>query len=127
VEAKYLASPDQPTAEPTTGTPTQVDPAPPAATGPRSRLSFDSAYRAKTVDAVVVQYGDSGSCPHKNVTHAVKEDATSVYVFLEADSMDPKTVCTEDYRAMKVDVALQAPLGKRKVIDGTSGREIAVS
>jgi hypothetical protein len=127
VEPKYLGSGDgpgdQPTTDPATGKPTQVDPAPPS----RSPLAFDSAFRAKTDNAVVVQYGDSGSCPHTGVTHVAKEDASTVVVLLEADPMDPNTACTADYRAVKVEVALQAPLGTRTVIDGATGKPVAVS
>jgi len=132
VEPRFLAS-DEPTGRPTVGpspgpsdnpgSPTQVEPPAPA----RSPLSFDSAYRAKIPNAVVVQYGDSSSCPHQNVTHAVKESATSVVVVLEADPMNTLVACTDNYLAKKVEVALQAPLGDRKVIDGTSGREIPLS
>ena len=127
VEATYLAPPEQPTG-PAVGKPTQAEPAtaPPAA-GSRGPLSFDSASRATTADAVVVQYGESGSCPRLHVTHAVKEDASRVVVLLEADTLDPKRMCTDDYRARNVTVALQAPLGTRTVVDGTSGREVAVS
>ena len=127
VEATYLASSEQPT-DPATGKPFQTEPAaaPPSA-GPRGPLPFDSASRATTADAVVVQYGESGSCPRLHVTHAVKEDATRVIVVLEADTPDAKGACTADYRAKNVTVALQAPLGTRTVVDGTSGREIALS
>ena len=116
------------TTTPTTPMPNQVPPADPGATGPsRTPLSFDSAFRATTADAVVVQYGDSGSCPHLQVTHQVKEDATTVYVFLEADAQDPGKVCTADYKARRVTVSLASPLGARKVVDGSTSRAVPVS
>src|SRR5206468_892945 len=110
VQAKYLPSPEpQPSDDPATVKPDPggaVPPAPPASTEPapasRAPLAFDKAARGTSPDQVVVTYGDSSSCPHTNVTHEVKEDATTVYVILQADAPDPGTACTEDYRAMPV-------------------------
>lgn len=126
VEPRYLSSGSDPgnpdPGNPPPGKPTQVFPAP-----SRSQLSFDHAYRSTTAAAVVVQYGDSGSCPHQNVQQIVKEDATTVRVFLDADSGPEGVACTDDYHPVKLEVPLQGPLGDRKVVDGSTGREIAVS
>ncbi len=119
-----------PPAQPPSSTEPKPTRSPPSSTEPkptRSPLAFDSAYRAKTANAVLVQYGDSSSCAHTGVTHAVKESADSVVVLLEADTMEPLRACTEDYRPVQVEVALQAPLGDRTVIDGSNGREVPLS
>ena len=93
----------------------------------RTQLAFDAAHRAKTADALLVQYGDSSSCKHQNVTPLAKEDATTVYVQLESDRMDTLVACTEDYTAVTVQVDLQAPLGQRKVVDLTTGKQVPVT
>ena len=128
VEPKYLGTPagsepGKPGVAPGMP-PTQVDPPPPS---DRAMLSFDSAHRAKTTDAVMVQYGDSGSCPHTNVTHFAKESADTVVVVLEADTMNAKVACTDDYHPVLVEVVLQAPLGDRQIIDGATGKPVALS
>ncbi|MCW2599782.1 MAG: large rane protein [Frankiales bacterium] len=124
VEPRFLGTGDPPTVAPSNKQvpPSQVAPAP-----ARTPLSFDSAYRAGTANAVVVQYGDSTSCPHQHVTHAVKESDTAVIVVLVADSRDPNLICTDNYSPVKLEIALKAPLGPRRVIDGTTGREIPVT
>jgi hypothetical protein len=75
---------------------------------------------------VVVQYGDSSSCPHSAVTHAVRESAERVVVTLTADAMDPGRACTADYRAMLVPVRLEQPLGDRVLVDGHRSEPVPV-
>lgn len=106
-----------PPAEP----PTQVDPA-----GPRSSFSFDAAFPADEPNLLTVQYGDSGSCPHMNVTPLVKESADSIVVTLEGDAQSTKQACTDDYRQQLVPLKLERPLGDRTVIDGSTGKQVAV-
>ena len=124
VQEKYLPQDDPAASEPAIdpGTPESIPPALPS----RMPLSFDGA-SAGSGSSVVVQYGDSSSCPHTGVTHDVKEDDTTVYVFLQADPMATDQVCTTDYVGVKVTVDLQAPLGDRTVVDGTTGKPVALS
>jgi hypothetical protein len=111
-------APDQP-APPAPGKPVPNQPA-------RSAFGFDSAFPTDDPNGLIVQYGDSGSCPHTNVAPLAKESADSVVVFLEGDSQSPDRACTADYRQMLVSLTLQAPLGDRKVIDGSRGEAVAV-
>ena len=111
-------APDQP-APPAPGKPA---PNPPA----RSPFGFDSAFPTDDPSGLIVQYGDSGSCPHANVAPLVKESADSVVVTLEGDSQPPERACTADYRQMLVPLTLQSPLGDRKVIDGSRGEVVVV-
>ena len=104
--------------------PPSPSPAPP--TGERSSLAFDSAYGTDEPREVVVQYGESGSCPYQNVTHTVRESATEVVVTLEADSMEPGRPCTADYRPVLVPVRLAAPMGDRVLVDGSRGEAVPV-
>jgi hypothetical protein len=129
IEPRFLQLPDEkplppapsmvavPPAEP----PQQTEP-----TGPRSPFGFDTAYPADEPNVLIVQYGDSSSCPHTNVEPLVKESADSIVVTLEGDTMSGKQVCTDDYRQQLVTLKLQAPLGDRKVIDGSRGQPVAV-
>jgi hypothetical protein len=111
-------APDQP-APPAPGKPAPNQPA-------RSPFGFDSAFPTDDPKGLIVQYGDSGSCPHTNVAPLVKESADSVVVTLEGDTQPPDRACTADYRQMLVPLTLQAPLGDRKVIDGSRGDAVAV-
>lgn len=108
--------------DPATGAPGSTEPA----TG-REAVAFDSAFRGSTPDALVVQYGQSGSCPRSQVTYAVKETDDAVYVVLEADAYPPDTACTSDYRPVRLTVGLKAPLGDRKVYDGSRDAQVRLS
>ena len=106
-------------------------PPPPASPEPaqqpgRSALPFDAAYGTDEPYEVIVQYGDSGSCPHENVTKKVRETADTVVVALTADTQPADRACTADYRQMLVPVPLSQPLGSRRVIDAATGREVEV-
>jgi hypothetical protein len=103
--------------------PPEPAPAPSAA---RSDFSFDTVFLSDDPKTVIVQYGDSGSCPHTHVTHLAKESADSVVVMLEGDTQPADQACTADYRQMLVSVTLQSPLGNRKVIDAASGKPVTV-
>ena len=92
----------------------------------RASFGFDAAFPSDDPNVVIVQYGDSGSCPHANVTHVAKESSDSIVVVLEGDAMSTKQACTDDYRQMLVTVKLAAPLGDRKVIDGSRGTPVTV-
>lgn len=140
VQPKYLDTGDEPVptdpgtdpgAKPSTdpgtepdpgSSPGQVDPA-----APQETFSFHQAFRGAQTDSVVVQYGDSGSCPRENVRSFAKESADQVVVYLEADAFPPGIACTDDYRPVEVVVPLQAPLGDRTVIDGASGKPVPVT
>ncbi len=120
------------TAAPAPRSPQQPAPPPPAPrpspepTGARAAFSFDAAYGTDEPYEVVVQYGDSSSCPHARVTHLVSESADEVVVTLEADAQDPGRACTADYRQRLVPVQLQQPLGRRVVVDGSRREQVPV-
>ncbi len=130
-----VGSDDEPTAAPAPA-PTRTTaptPAPAPSTAPqpspdtaRSAFPFDAAYGTDEPGEVVVQYGDSSSCPHTNVRHTVRESADRVVVTLEADAMDPGRACTADYRQRLVPVRLQQPLGDRVLVDGSRDEPVAV-
>jgi hypothetical protein len=127
IEPRFLQLP-----KPEPVDPGLIDPVPPAEppqqtdpTGPRSSFGFDSVFPTDEPNVVIVQYGDSGSCPHTNVEPLVKESADSIVVTLEADAQ-PKQACTDDYRQQLVTLKLQAALGDRQVIDGSRGQPVAV-
>ncbi len=126
VQHQFLAPPavDLPASTDPAAEPPAPVPSPHRATEP---LAFTKASRGKLPNEVVVEYGDSGSCPHTGVTHAVKESADSVVVILEADAMKPGIACTEDYHPVLVTLTLQAPLADRTVIDVTSGNPVPLS
>jgi hypothetical protein len=130
IEPRFLSLP---TPEPVQVDPGLVDPGRPAEppqpvdpTGSRSSFAFDSAFpSADAPNVLIVQYGDSGSCPHTNVSPVVKESADTIVVTLEADAMGKK-ICTDDYRQQLVTLKLTSPLADRKVIDGSRGEPVAV-
>lgn len=102
---------------------------PPASPSPgagRAAFSFDAAYGTDEPYEVVVQYGDSSSCPHENVRHVVRETADQVVVTLEADAMSPERACTADYRQMLVPIRLASPLGDRVLVDGSRNEPVPV-
>lgn len=115
VEPRFLQLPEQQPAPPA-----QADPA-----KPRSWFAFDAVFATDEPNVIIVQYGDSGSCPHTNVQSLVKESSDSVVVTLEADGQ-PDQPCTDDYRQQLVTVTLASPLGDRTVIDGSRGDPVAV-
>jgi hypothetical protein len=128
IEPRFLELPTPEPVDPGVVDPGPADPVPPVAppaAGARSTFSFDAVFPTDEPHVVIVQYGDSGSCPHTNVTPVVKEDADSVVVTLEADTQ-PEQACTADYRQQLVTLKLTAPLGDRKVIDGSRGEPVAV-
>jgi hypothetical protein len=94
--------------------------------GAHPAFSIDTAYPSDDPNAVIVQYGESSSCPRTNVTHDVKESADGITVFLAADAFPPDQVCTDDYRQQLITLTLQAPLGDRTVIDGSRDEPVAV-
>ena len=91
----------------------------------REAFAFDAAYGTDDPREVIVQYGDSGSCPHRRVTHVVRETSDRVVVTLEADRQDPQA-CTADYQQRLVRVALQQPIGDRVLVDGSRGEPVPV-
>jgi hypothetical protein len=123
IEPRFLTFPS---AEPVPDASDQPAPPEPAPSGARSAFSFDTVFPTDDPKTIIVQYGDSGSCPHTHVTHLAKESADSVVVFLEGDTQPADQACTADYRQMLVSVGLQAPLGKRTVIDASTGKPVPV-
>jgi hypothetical protein len=92
----------------------------------RASFPFDVAFPADDPNAVVVRYGDSSSCPRRDVDVEVHEAAFDVMVTLVAARLDGGP-CTEDYAARDVTVPLDAPLGDRVVVDGFDATERAVA
>ena len=121
------ASPEAPAAPPGGAAPAPSPSASPspASTSARKPFAFDAAYGTDEPREVVVQYGDSGSCPHRNVTHVVQETADRVVVTLEADAPTEQP-CTADYQQRLVPVRLQSPMGDRELVDGSRGEPVAV-
>ena len=101
-------------------------PASPAPGAGRAAFSFDAAYGTDEPREVIVQYGDSSSCPHEDVRSTVQESADRVVVTLEADAVPPERACTADYRQMLVPIRLSGPLGDRVLIDGSRGEPVTV-
>jgi hypothetical protein len=126
IEPRFLQLPEPVKVDPGLVDPGQVDAPPAQPSASRASFGFDAAFPTDDPNAVIVQYGDSGSCPHANVTHLVKESNDSVVVFLEADAFPPDQACTDDYRQMLVTVQLDAPLGSRTVIDGSRDEPVTV-
>jgi hypothetical protein len=120
VEQRFLSTQQQP--PPAKTDPGLIDPAPAA----RSSFGFDAAYPTDEAKQVIVQYGDSGSCPRTHVAQQVKETASSVIVVLDADTQPPDRACTADYRQMLVTISLASPLGNRTIIDGSRDEPVAV-
>ena len=91
----------------------------PPSLGNREAFAFDAAYADADPKVLVVQYGDSGSCPSEAVRHDVAERPGRVVVTLTRTPMPTDRACTADYQIKLVRIALTAPLGSRKVIDGS--------
>ena len=86
-------------------------------------VGISSWQESKADNAVTVVYVDNG-CPRQNVVADVKEDAKAVYVALRADAPPPDQMCTEQAVFVPFEVALQAPLGGREVIDAATGKPL---
>jgi hypothetical protein len=125
IEPRFLTFPSAEPVPPASDQPAPGEPAP-APSAARSAFSFDTVFPTDDPKTVIVQYGDSGSCPHTHVTHLAKESADSVVVFLEGDTQPADQACTADYRQALVSVGLQAPLGNRTVIDAATGKPVTV-
>ena len=125
----------KPTTEPGTTEPVpggSVAPPPPATGQPadptdREPFGFDGAYAEADPKVLVVRYGDSGSCPSQAVRHDVVEQPDRVVVTLTRTPMPTDQVCTMDYQAKLVRVALTAPLGSREVVDGSRKQAVPIS
>jgi hypothetical protein len=85
----------------------------------REAFSFDAAYADADPKVLVIQYGDSGSCPSEAVRHDVVERPDHVGVTLTRTPMPTDRACTADYQIKLVRIALTAPLGSREVVDGS--------
>lgn len=123
VAKKYLATDPVPTPNASD----QPLPSAVAPANPSTPLSVDAASRGAKPNELVVQYGDSSSCPWQHVTHKVKEDSTTIYMLLQADPRKPGIACTADYLPRKVTVELQSPLADRKVVDATTAKAVPVA
>jgi len=91
----------------------------PPSLGGREAFAFDAAYVDADPKVLVVQYGDSGSCPSEAVHHEVVEQPGRVVVTLTRTPMPTDRACTADYQIKLVRIALTAPLGSREVVDGS--------
>ena len=89
----------------------------PPSLGNREAFAFDAAYADPAM--LVIQYGDSGSCPSEAVRHDVVERPGRVVVTLTRTPMPTDRACTADYQIKLVRIALTAPLGSREVVDGS--------
>jgi hypothetical protein len=123
VDKKYLAS-DEPTTKASdqpVPLPVQVDPAPATVA-----VAIDGAARGTGPNEVVVRYINDG-CPWQHVADDVKEEAGTVSVALWADPKPAGQVCSQIASSATVTVALEAPLGDRKVIDASTGKAVPLS
>ena len=91
----------------------------PPSLGGRQAFAFDAAYADADPKVLVVQYGDSGSCPSEAVRHDVAERPDQVVVTLTRTPMPTDRACTADYQIKLVRIALTVPLGSREVVDGS--------
>jgi hypothetical protein len=91
----------------------------PPSLGGREAFAFDAAYVDADPKVLVVQYGDSGSCPSEAVRHDVVEQPGRVVVTLTRTPMPTDRACTADYQIKLVRIALTVPLGSREVVDGS--------
>ncbi|NMM22265.1 MAG: hypothetical protein HHJ11_01980 [Phycicoccus sp.] len=91
----------------------------PPSLGGREAFAFDAAYVDADPKVLVVQYGDSGSCPSEAVRHDVVEAPDLVVVTLNRTPMPTDRACTDDYQIKLVRIALTVPLGSREVTDGS--------
>ena len=99
----------------------------PPSLGGRQAFAFDAAYVDADPKVLVVQYGDSGSCPSEAVRHDVAEKPDRVVVTLTRTPMDTDQACTADYQIKLVRIALTAPLDSREVIDGSRSVPVPVT
>lgn len=91
----------------------------PPSLGGREAFAFDAAYADVDPNVLVVQYGDSGSCPSQAVRHDVVGSPDRIAVTLTRTPMPTDRACTADYQIKLVRVALTAALGSREVVDGS--------
>lgn len=115
-----------------TGTPTATDdpgivpPGEPSSTdpvAPSRPVAITGWSPSKGDNAVTVHYTTDG-CGLTDVGADVKEDATTVYVVLHGTRPGPNVACSEIAQLQTFEVALQAPLGDRKVVDASSGQPV---
>jgi len=91
----------------------------PPSLGNREAFAFDAAYADADPKVLVVQYGDSGSCPSEAVRHDVAEQPDRIVVTLSRTPLPTDQACTSDYRVKLVRVPLTSSLGSREVVDGS--------
>ena len=99
----------------------------PPSLGGRAAFAFDAAYVDADPKVLVIQYGDSGSCPSEAVRHAVVEQPDRVVVTLTRTPMPTDRACTADYQIKLVRIALTVPLGSREVVDGSRTAPVPVT
>ena len=97
----------------------------PPSPGGREAFAFDAADAEPKV--LVVQYGDSGSCPSEAVRHDVANRPDRVLVTLTRTPMPTDRACTADYQIRLVRIALTAPLGSREVVDGSRSVPVPIT
>ena len=99
----------------------------PPSLGGRQAFAFDAAYVDADPKVLVVQYGDSGSCPSQAMRHDVVGSPDRITVTLTRTPMPTDRACTADYQIKLVRVALTAPLGSREVIDGSRSVPVPIT
>ena len=114
---------------PPTMTATRTPAAPTAGTGARA-IPAVSVRRGDDPRALVVEYGVGvGDCYQSLDRAEVTETATSVTVRLvptPSSKATQSTYCLDQVLLRTTTVGLAEPLGKRQVIDGTTGRTLQV-
>ncbi len=126
VADRFLGEPDPGVIDPGRK-PSEPDPGSPTTPEDREMFSFDGAYADSEPTVLVVRYGDSGSCPSEAVQHSVVEEPERIIVVLSRVPMAADLVCTSDYQAKLVRVALTNALAGRQVIDGSRKEPVPVS
>jgi hypothetical protein len=99
----------------------------PPSLGGREAFAFDAAYADVSPKVLVVQYGDSGSCPSVAVRHDVVERSDRIVVTLTRTPMPTDRACTADYQIKLVRIALTNPLGSREVVDGSRTMPVPIT
>ena len=99
----------------------------PPSLGNREAFAFDAAYADADPKVLVVQYGDSGSCPSEAVRHDVAERPNRVVVTLTRTPMPTDRACTADYQIKLVRITLTVPLGSREVVDGSRSVPVPIT
>ncbi len=99
----------------------------PAAPVAREAFGFDAAYADPDAKVIIVRYGDSSSCPSKDIRHTVVQKPDRVIVTLTRERMPTDRFCTLNYGARLVRISLSTRVSNRTIIDGSHGTPVTVS